>query len=94
VTRRHAVRALIEKAGQLARCKAARAAWVRETAAAWRAAQRAMDERCGAAVDRLSEKEFERLFDEEQAKIDAFRAPLQDAALRDVWPPHLYFAAI
>ena len=31
----------------------ARAAWVRETAAAWREAVRAMDERCSEAVGRI-----------------------------------------
>ena len=88
----------------------ARAAWVKATAARWRAAQRAMDERLDEAVDRLfsapgfpgegdqngggAEAEFERLFDEEDAKVDAFRQPLRDAAERDVWPKHLYWGVI
>jgi hypothetical protein len=77
-------------------CKrvAARAAWVRETEAAWRAAQRRMDERCCEAVELLSEEAFERLCDAEQAKVDAFRVPLKDAAERDRWPRHLYFGCI
>jgi hypothetical protein len=53
-----------------------------------------MDERCDAAVTQLSEEEFERLCDEEEAKVDAFRAPLKQAAERDEWPGHLYWGGI
>jgi hypothetical protein len=49
-----------------------------------------MDERCDEAVTRLSEVEFERLCDEEEAKVDAFRAPLKAVAERDVWPRDLH----
>jgi hypothetical protein len=94
MTRRKAVQALLAGAGQLAECKAERAAWVRETAAALRAAQRAMDDRCMAAVERLSEEAFDRLVDEEQAKVDAFLVPLRTAADRDLWPRHLYWGGI
>ena len=87
------VRALLEADGEPAR-REARAAWASETAAAWREAMQEMDERCMDAVDRLSEEEFERLCDEEQAKVDAFRNPLKDAAERDLWPRHLYFGCI
>ncbi|WP_028968825.1 hypothetical protein [Sphingomonas sp. URHD0057] len=87
-------RALLAAAARPAECKQARCAWVRKTAAAWREAQRRMDERCGEAAERLSEKEFERLFDEEEAKVDAFRKPLKDAAERDVWPRELHFGGI
>jgi hypothetical protein len=73
---------------------AARAAWVRETEAAWAEAQRAMTERCCEAVELLSEEAFERLCDAEQAKVDSFRVPLKDAAERDRWPRHLYFGCI
>jgi hypothetical protein len=76
------------------RRKAARVGWVKETAAAWREAQKRMDERCDAAVGRLSKEEFGRLCDEEEAKIDAFRASLKAAAERDVWPRELYWAGV
>ena len=52
----------------------ARVAWVKAMMDKWAEAQRAMDERCGAAVERLSEEEFNRLFEAEQAKVDAIRA--------------------
>ena len=88
------VLALIAAAREPADRKAARAAWAKATAAAWREAQRQMDERCSEAVDRLSEEEFERLCDEEEAKVDAFRAPLKAVAERDVWPREMYFGGI
>lgn len=72
----------------------ARVAWVRETIAALREAQRQMDERCGAAVDSVSEEEFERIFDEEQAKVCAILAQLNAVRDHDRWPPHLYFGRI
>jgi hypothetical protein len=53
-----------------------------------------MDERCGEAVGRLSEEDFERLCDAEQAKVDAARAPLQAAADRDEWPRELYWGGV
>ena len=88
------VHALLASAGGVAECKARRAAWVREAGAALEAAMRAMDERCLDAVLELSEEEFERLVDEEQAKVDAVRAPLEAAAHRDVWPRELYVGGI
>ena len=91
---RQAIDALLADASKTAKAREARASWVRETAVAWREAQRRMDERCDAALDRLSEEAFERLCDEEEAKIDAFRAPLKAAAERDVWPRELYFWGI
>jgi hypothetical protein len=45
-------------------------------------------------VDRVSSQEFERLYDEEQAKVDATRLPLKDAAERDLWPRELYWGGI
>ena len=88
------VRGLLADAERRAEPRDARAAWVRETAAAWRKAQRAMDEKLGEAVARLSEEEFDRLFDEEQAKVDLYRRPLMDAAERDLWPRELYFHGV
>jgi hypothetical protein len=88
------IEALIATAGRVAECRDKRGAWVRETAAAARAAQREMDERCMDAVDKLSEEEFERLCEEEDAKVEAFRGPLKDAAERDVWPRPLYVSGI
>ena len=91
---KNAVRALLASAGRLAEYKAARGTWVRETGAALRAAQRAMDDRCDEAAGRLSEAAFERLCDAEQAKVDAFLAPLRAAADHDKWPRHLYFGCV
>ena len=76
------------------RRKAARCAWVKETMAALRKVQRQMDDRCMAAVDRLSEEEFERLVEEEQAKVDAIRAPIDAVIERDEWPKELYWGSI
>jgi hypothetical protein len=72
----------------------ARVAWVRETVAALQAAHKAMDERCLAAVGRVPEEEFERICDEEQAKVCAILDQLNVAGERDEWPRHLYFGGI
>ncbi len=72
------------------RRRAARIAWAKETIAAFRQAQEAMDERCLAAVGTISEEEFERLCEEEEAKVEVFRGPLM-AATRGLWPRHLYW---
>jgi hypothetical protein len=87
------IRDLLEADGEPAR-RAARAAWARTTVAALRAAQTEMNERCEEAVERLSEEEFERLFDEEQAKVDALLKLLKHAAERELWPRELYFGCI
>lgn len=76
------------------RRKAARCAWVKKTMAALRKAQREMDDICMAAVDQLTEEEFERLVDEEQAKVDAIRAPIDAVIERNEWPKHLYWGEI
>jgi hypothetical protein len=73
---------------------AARLAWVRETCAAWREAQREMDERCDEAVGRIDTEAFERLCDAEQAKVDAIRAQLQAVIDHDRWPRELYFGSL
>lgn len=88
------VQALLAAAHQPIDRAEARAAWVKKTAAAWREAQRQMDRRCTEAVTRLDEDAFDRLFDEEEAKVDAFRKPLKAAAEHDVWPRELYFGGI
>ena len=88
------IHALLAAPSQLAECKAKRIAWVRDTFAALREAQREMDKRCGEAASRMTDEEFDILFDEEQAKVDAFLEPLRDAAERDVWPRHLYVGGI
>jgi hypothetical protein len=62
--------------------------------AAWREAERQMDERCMAAVAHLSEKEFDRLFEEEEAEVEAIRAQIVAVVERDVWPAHLYWTGI
>jgi exonuclease VII large subunit len=94
MTRRKTVNGLLAAASELADHRDQRAAWVRKTAKACRKAMHAMDDRLTAMVDRVSSEEFERLYDEEQAKVDAIRLPLKDAAERDVWPRELYFGGI
>ena len=88
------VSALLAGASKPAEAKAARAAWVRSTCAAWRAAMRAMDDKCDAAAARLSEAEFERLIEAEQAKVDAIRGEIDAVVERDVWPQEMYFGGI
>jgi hypothetical protein len=65
---------------------------VRGAVAELREAQRQMDERCDAAVDRVSEDEFNRIFDEEQAKVCAILDQLHAVRDHDRWPPHLYWS--
>jgi hypothetical protein len=84
---------IIESAEEWRR-KQARIAWVQETTAALAEAQEAMNERCCAAVDKLSEEDFDRLVDEEQAKVDVFLAPLHAAAKHGKWPKHLHWGGI
>jgi hypothetical protein len=88
------IRALLANAGRIAEHKDARCAWARETTAALREAQRAMDRRCDEAVGRLSEEAFHRLFEAEQAKVNAIRATLDAVIERDLWPRELYFGGI
>ncbi len=65
-----------------------------ETIAALRKAQIERDDRCTAAVGKVSVKQFERLFDAEQAKVDAIRAKIDAVIEQDKWPAHLYFSGI
>ena len=50
--------------------------------------------RCSAAVDRVSEKEFNRIFDEEQAKVSAILDQFAAIRQRDEWPPEIYFGGV
>jgi hypothetical protein len=84
---------LAEDSPELAR-KTARVAWVRETTGALREAQREMDDCCTEACERLSEKAFDRLFEAEEAKVEAIYAQLRAVADHDRWPRHLYFSRI
>jgi hypothetical protein len=88
------IRALIAATSETANRREARAAWAREAVAAWREAQREMDARLDAAVARLSEEDFERLCDEEGARVEALRAPLMAVKERDVWPRELYWSGL
>jgi hypothetical protein len=76
------------------KCLKARVGWVRATVDALREAQRQLDKRCDAAVNRVSEKEFQRIFDEEHAKVEAIRADIVAVIERDEWPRDLSFAGI
>jgi len=53
-----------------------------------------MDDRLTAIVGEVSEEEFERLCDEEQAKVDAIRAEIEEVTKHDRWPRVLYFGGI
>jgi hypothetical protein len=64
---------------------------VRGAIAALEQAQRQMDERCGAAVGRVSEEEFNRICDEEQAKVCAILDQFAAVRERNEWPPEIYF---
>jgi TorA maturation chaperone TorD len=88
------VQALLADGARAAECQAARAAWVKEAMAAWEKAQREMDRRCDEAVGQVSEEEFNRLFEAEQAKVCALLDQLRAAADHDQWPKHLYFGGI
>jgi hypothetical protein len=85
----------------------ARVAWVRGAIAALEQAQRQMDvlaqsvrgtdeqgTRCSAAVDRASEAEFNRIFDEEQAKVSALLDQFAAIRERGEWPPEIYFGGV
>lgn len=50
-----------------------------------------MDGRPTAIVGEVSGQEFERLCDEEQAKVDAIRVEIEDVAKNGRWPGHLYW---
>ena len=88
------VQALLAAASEIAQRRDARAAWARATADAWYEAMVRMTERCCEAVNRLSEEEFERFCGEEEAKVDAIRAPLDAVRERDLWPRELYWGGI
>lgn len=83
------------------RRKAARIAWVKETMARLRAAQKKVDaawERLFEGLpDDISDEELEALDlpePPEQAEVDAIFAELDAVRERDLWPRHLYFGVI
>jgi uncharacterized protein (DUF924 family) len=88
------IQALLADAGRSAERREKRAQWARETSAKWREAHRQMDERCSKAVERLSEEEFERLCEAEQAKVDAIMAQLRAVIDKDQWPRELYWGDV
>jgi hypothetical protein len=94
MTPERTIRSLLDTALQPARRKARRRAWAMKTYAAWCEAMREMDDKCMAAVGRLTEEEFNRLCDEEQAKVDALRALLEDVIERDRWPREMHFKCV
>jgi len=88
------IKTLLATAAAPAACKAARIAWVKRTGDAWLAAHRALDDRLGEAVERLSEEAFERLCEAEFARVDAMMAQLRAAVDEDRWPRELYVGGI
>jgi hypothetical protein len=90
----NSIKNLLAAASETADRREARAAWVRQTCRAWGEAQRAMDDKLTAIVTKVSEEEFDRLFEEEQAKVDAIRQPLTDVQERGLWPRELYWGAV
>jgi len=85
---------LLAGAFETADRREARAAWVRQTCRAWADAQTEMDHFLTSIVNQVSEEEFERLFEEQQAKVDAIRQPLKDVEERGLWPRELYLGGI
>lgn len=78
--------------------KAARLAWLRETAAAWREANRkvcaAWDRVLDGLPDDLGDEELEALNlpdPPEQREVDALHAQLKAVIDHDRWPRHLYW---
>jgi hypothetical protein len=94
MTPKQTIRALLATAGEPARRIARRQAWAMKTWAAWSRAQREMDDKCTEAVEHLTEEEFDRLFDQEEAKVDALRTLLDDVIERDKWPREMHFGCI
>jgi hypothetical protein len=95
------VRTLLDEAARPADRREARAAWARETAAAWREALRkvdaAWDRILGALPDDISDEELEAMHipdPPEQAEVDALHALLWAVKERDVWPRELYWGGV
>jgi hypothetical protein len=86
------IRNLLASASEIADRRAERAAWARKTCRAWADAQHEMHEFLVGMVTKVSEEEFERLCDEQQAKVDAIHQPIKDVAERDMWPRHLHWS--
>jgi hypothetical protein len=74
--------------------RAARVSWAKAATFRWADAMKEMDRRCGEAAETLDEEAFERLLDEEQAKVDAIRAEIDAVIHHDKWPRELYFGCI
>jgi hypothetical protein len=91
MTPEQTIRALLATASEPARRMARRQAWVMKTHATWCRAMREMDDKCMEAVDRLTEEEFDCLFDQEEAKVDALRTLLDDVIERDKWPREMHW---
>jgi TorA maturation chaperone TorD len=94
MTAERTIRVLLADCGRQAERREARAAWARKTAAAWHEMMQQMDDRCTKAVERLSEEEFDRLFEAEQAKVDAIYAQLRAVIDKDRWPKELYWGGV
>ena len=73
------------------RRQSARVEWVKEKVVALEKAQREMDERCMKALDHLSDEEFQRLFEEEQAKVCAILDELNAIRDHDKWPREMHW---
>jgi hypothetical protein len=72
----------------------ARFEWALTLIDQWYQAMCHRDEVCTEAVTRLSEEEFERFAEAEEAKVEAIRAQIDAAIERDEWPRELYFGGI
>jgi hypothetical protein len=88
------VQKLLAEAAAPAERKEQRIAWVHETTAALRDAQKEMDDLCMEALDLLDEEEFEALAEMEQEKIDAIMARINAVIEEDKWPRELYWGGI
>lgn len=72
----------------------ARCTWAMDLVERWYQAMLHRDEVCCAAVDKISEEEFNRLFEAEEAKVIALRAEIDAVIERDEWPRNLHWKCI
>ena len=94
MTIKKTVKALLAEARRPVERAAARREWAERTTEAWHQAMRQMTDRCTEAVERLSEEEFDKLYEAEQAKVDALWAQLRAVVDKDMWPRELYFGCV
>ena len=98
---RQTIRSLLADCGREAERREARAAWAKETAAAWREAHRRVDDAWARVFaelpDDISEEELEAMDlpdPPEQAELDTLHAQLRAVIDKDQWPRELYWGGV